>query len=107
MLLSDLATRVELGPLGYEFPVVRGDVHDDNWLVITGAVTTPEGSWSFTDPCLLTDEAREVAAWLRGVAAGTVSVSEPAAEDDWLSPTHGSSSRSWPSVSPIDARTGR
>jgi hypothetical protein len=86
VLLSDHATSVELGPLRYEFPVVRGDVHDDNWLVITGAVTTPEGSWSFTDPCLLTGEAREVAAWLRGVAAGTVAVSEPAAEDEWLSP---------------------
>ncbi|MFB7037569.1 MULTISPECIES: hypothetical protein [unclassified Streptomyces] len=37
-------------------------------------MTTPEGDWSFADPCLLTDEAREVSAWLRAVAAETVPV---------------------------------
>ncbi|MER6197409.1 hypothetical protein ABT234_08525 [Streptomyces sp. NPDC001586] len=43
-------------------------------------MTTAEGTWSFADPSLLTHEARQVAAWLRGVAAGTVSVTEPNAE---------------------------
>lgn len=69
----------------YQFATVRGDAYDDNWLVIGGTVTTPEGSWSFADPCLLTDEARQVAAWLRAVAAGTVTVTAPDADGE-LSP---------------------
>ncbi|MGW4034408.1 WapI family immunity protein [Streptomyces sp. NPDC004838] len=74
MLLSDHASSVELRLLRYQFPEVRGDSYDDNWLVVGGAVTTPEGSWSFADPCLLTHEAGEVSAWLRAVAVGTVAV---------------------------------
>lgn len=48
-------------------------------------MATPEGKWSFADPCLLTDEAHQVSAWLRAVAAGTVDVTEPDAEGE-LSP---------------------
>ncbi|MFF8592096.1 hypothetical protein ACF061_11725 [Streptomyces sp. NPDC015220] len=85
MLLSDHASSVELRLLRYQFPEVRGDSYDDNWLVVAGTATTPEGSWSFADPCLLTGEAREVSAWLRAVAAGTVAVTGPDAEG-WLDP---------------------
>nr|WTB35571.1 hypothetical protein OG781_44550 [Streptomyces sp. NBC_00830] len=85
MLLSDQASSVELLPQRYQFSAVRGDSYDDNWLVIGGAVATPEGSWTFTDACLLTHEARQVSAWLRAVAAGTVAVTGPDGEG-WLSP---------------------
>lgn len=85
MLLNDLSSRVDLRPVRYQFATVRDDSFDDNWLVIDGTVMTPEGSWSFADPCLLTDEARQVSAWLRAVAAGTVDVTEPDAEGE-LSP---------------------
>ncbi|MFD0211091.1 hypothetical protein ACFVH9_18640 [Streptomyces hirsutus] len=89
MLLSDHASSVELRPLSYQFPVVQGDSYDDNWLVISGTVATPEGSWSFTDPCLLTQEARQVSAWLRAVASGALEVTGPDAEgrlspDTWF-----------------------
>jgi hypothetical protein len=89
VLLSDHANSVELRPLRYQFAAVRGDRYDDNWLVIGGTVTTLEGSWSFADPSLLTDEAHEVATWLRAVAAGTVTVTPPDAEgyvspDTWF-----------------------
>ncbi|MFE9831188.1 hypothetical protein ACFYPK_21410 [Streptomyces halstedii] len=89
MLLNDLSSSVDLRPVRYQFATVRGDTYDDNWLVIDGTVMTPEGSWSFADPCLLTDEARQVSAWLRAVAAGTVDVTEPDAEgmlspDTWF-----------------------
>ncbi|MFI7286172.1 hypothetical protein ACIBRY_05865 [Streptomyces anulatus] len=50
--------------------MVAGDRWDDNWLVIGGEVTSPAASWSFTDSCLLVDEARELSAWLRAVADG-------------------------------------
>jgi hypothetical protein len=83
--LSDHASSVELDVLRYQFPEVRGNPHDDNWLVVGGTVTTAEGSWSFADPCLLTGEARQLSAWLRAVAAGTVAVTAPDAEG-WLSP---------------------
>ncbi len=89
VLLSDHTSSVELHPLRYQFPAAPGDPYDDNWLVIGGKVTTPEGDWSFADPCLLTDEAREVGAWLRAVAAETVSVTgrDPEGElslDTWF-----------------------
>ncbi|MFI1004164.1 hypothetical protein ACIP10_32800 [Streptomyces galbus] len=82
MLLNDLSSGVDLRPVRYQFATASGDAFDDNWLVVDGTVTTPEGTWSFTDPCLLVDEAREVSAWLRAVAAGTVAVTEPDAEGE-------------------------
>ncbi|MET9131806.1 WapI family immunity protein [Streptomyces antibioticus] len=85
MRLSDHANTVDLRPLRYQFPTVGGDPYDDNWLIIGGSATTPDGSWSFSDPCLLTHEARAVAAWLRSVAAGAVAVSGPD-DDGELSP---------------------
>ncbi|WP_453849113.1 WapI family immunity protein [Streptomyces violascens] len=51
-----------------------GDSYDDNRLAIDGTVTTPEGSWSFADLRLLTDEARQVASWLCSVAAAALAV---------------------------------
>ncbi|MFE9458951.1 hypothetical protein [Streptomyces californicus] len=77
MLLNDLSSSVDLRPVRYQFATARGETYDDNWLVVDGTVTTPEGSWSFTEPCLLTDEARRVSAWLRAAAAGTVAVTGP------------------------------
>ncbi|MFF0041649.1 hypothetical protein ACFYRG_36405 [Streptomyces mirabilis] len=85
MLPNDLSSSVDLRPVRYQFATVRGDSYDDNWLVIEGTAATPEGKWSFADPCLLTDEARQVSVWLRAVAAGTVDVTEPDAEGE-LSP---------------------
>lgn len=69
----------------YQFAAAHGYRYDDNWLVIGGTVTTPDGVWSFTDPALLTDEAREVSAWMRAAAAGTVAVTGPDVEG-YLSP---------------------
>lgn len=77
MLLADHEHRFELRPLRYQFPAVSGDQYDDNWLVVAGEVTTPEGSWSFTDPCLLTDEARQLSLWLRAVGGASSGDSEP------------------------------
>lgn len=85
MLLNDHANRVELRPLGYQLPRAGANPYDDNWLVISGSVATSEGTWSFADPCLLTGEAREVAAWLRAAAAGKVAVTGLGAEGE-LSP---------------------
>ncbi|MEV8535841.1 hypothetical protein [Streptomyces sp. NPDC051211] len=85
MLLSDQANSVELRPLRYQLAAAQGDRYDDNWLVIGGTVMTPDGGWSFTDPALLTHEARQISAWMREAAAGTVAVTRPDAEG-YLSP---------------------
>ncbi|MFI6875478.1 hypothetical protein ACIBL6_18755 [Streptomyces sp. NPDC050400] len=82
MLLNDHSRSVDLRPSRYQFGTVRGDSYDDNWLVVEGTVMTPEGSWAFADPCLLTSEARQVSTWLRAVAGGTVDVTEPDAEGE-------------------------
>jgi hypothetical protein len=60
--------------------VARGDRWDDNWLVIRAEVTTPAANWSFTEPCLLVDEARELSAWLRTAAAGRRPDAKPGPE---------------------------
>lgn len=77
MLLADHEHRIKLRPLRYQFPVVSGDQYDDNWLVTGGEVTTPEGSWSFADPCLLTDEARQILPWLRAVGGAMLAGAQP------------------------------
>ncbi|WP_236245100.1 hypothetical protein [Streptomyces sp. CC210A] len=69
MLFDDQGCGIGLEVLRYEFAAARGDAYDDNWLVVRGEVVTPTGRWSFTEPCLLTDEARRLSAWLREAAA--------------------------------------
>lgn len=77
VLLADHEHRIRLRPLRYQFPVVSGDEYDDNWLVAEGEVITPEGSWSFAEPCLLTDEARQISPWLRAVGGATSASTQP------------------------------
>jgi hypothetical protein len=75
---------VELRPTGYEFPRPTGQPGDwdANWLVVHGEVRTAAGeAWAFDHPCLTTWEARELARWLRAVAAGDVSATEAPTED--------------------------
>jgi len=73
-LTSSDGAVVELSPVGYEFgqsvrPGDGGYDYDANWVVVGGHVHTPEGTdYSFRDPCLLTDEMREISHWLRAVA---------------------------------------
>ncbi|MFF8958157.1 hypothetical protein [Streptomyces sp. NPDC014894] len=82
MRLSDRAAAVDLTPLRYQFTRASGDHWDDNWLVIRAEVTTPTVRRSFTDACLLTDEARRLSAWLRAVADGRRPDAKPDPEGD-------------------------
>ncbi len=67
---------MDLRPLHYQFPgtAAAGQYDwDANWLVVRGGVRLPDGrTWSFSDPCLTTWEARSLGDWLRGVVAGDV-----------------------------------
>ena len=91
-LTSTDGTVVELRPLRYQFgpPSVSASTSasaterwDANWLVVTGEVELPDGrTWSFTDPCLTTGEARELGSWLEQVRRGTVVPTAPGGEDE-------------------------
>lgn len=72
MRLTSGAAFVDLRPVGYQYPSVSGG-WDGNWLLVRGEVGLDDGrSWSFTDPCLTTWEARSLGEWLRAVAENDV-----------------------------------
>ena len=48
---------------GYQFPGNTGQ-YDNEWLMILGDVSCPEGEWSFRDPCLMSTELGELGAFL-------------------------------------------
>jgi hypothetical protein len=69
---------IELRPLEYEYPQSRdANWWDLNWLNIAGEVRCSEGSWNFTEPCLLTTEAIQLASWLQNAADGVVQPTAP------------------------------
>ncbi|CAN5877238.1 hypothetical protein BH24DEI2_BH24DEI2_01590 [soil metagenome] len=61
-------TSLELTVAGYEFPNLENEPYDSDWLYITIRVTHPRGSWTSTDPSLLTDEVAPLADWLEAIA---------------------------------------
>lgn len=69
---------VSLRPDGYQFPdASKHDRDDANWLMIVGEVDSPEGAWTFRDPCMQTREARALGAWLTDVSRKAAAVREP------------------------------
>lgn len=55
---------------GYQFPALKDQEYDSNWLNIRIDVQHPEGDWKAVDPALLTYEVQELADWFRDLAAG-------------------------------------
>lgn len=51
--------------MGYEAPV-----EDDNWLLVSIAVSMPQGHGASVDPCLRTQEARKLITWFVALAEG-------------------------------------
>jgi hypothetical protein len=66
----------DLTLLGYQFPELAAEPYDSNWLQVRAAVRHPRGSWTATDPCLLTYEAARLAEWLDAVAVGAAADAE-------------------------------
>ena len=58
----------ELRLIGYQYPDIENEYWDANWLLISVRVNSPVASWTHTDPCLMTAEARDLANWLGDVA---------------------------------------
>ncbi len=74
LIEGDDGVAVRLRPVRWQFPPDAG-AWDDRWLVIAGAVDLGDRAWSFIDPCLLIEEARELASWLRDTAEGRLTTS--------------------------------
>ncbi len=64
----------QLQILGYEYPEIVDTEYDSNWLMISLRGRAPGCSWQATDPCLLTWEVVELAAWLAALAGPTAEV---------------------------------
>jgi hypothetical protein len=61
----------ELAILGYQFPKIKNDAWDSNWLIIEGHVSLSGRDWHFRDSCLTTFEVLQLAQWLDAVATGS------------------------------------
>ena len=75
-LTGDGGVTVELEPLRWQFPADIGE-WDDQWLVIGGRIDPVGESWSFTDPCLLMSDARNLADWMLAASEGRVEPAPP------------------------------
>lgn len=69
LFVGTSGTRFELTVVDYQFPDLHEEGLDSNWLEIKLDVVSPQGSWSNTDPTLLTDELESLASWLEAIAA--------------------------------------
>ena len=69
--------KFELNILNYEFPEKgASDGHDAEWLKLSVSAGNGEGSWSNTDPCLLTWELVWLRRWLYNVVDGNIENNE-------------------------------
>jgi len=71
LTLAD-GTSFTLTIVGYQYPQLATAPYDSNWLTIRIDATNPQGTWSATDPCLLTYEVSRLADWLDAIATGKV-----------------------------------
>lgn len=69
-------TSVEIEIAGYQFPEAVEEEYDSNWLMVRLSASLPQGSWTVTDPFLLTYEVARLADWLDTVAQGSETTSE-------------------------------
>ena len=68
LLAGQDGTRVEIAPIGYQFPLAE-DGYDLNWLTVQAKVATSAGRWGGTDACLLTWELNGLCEWLAAQAS--------------------------------------
>lgn len=70
MFLEGMNGSLRLRLLRYEFPEIKDDKWDSNWLVVFGEGHIDGRSWRFESPCLCTIEVGALADWLHKVANG-------------------------------------
>jgi hypothetical protein len=69
-IVDSSGARFELKVLGYQFPHITDEPWDANWLSIQVSVDSARGSWSASDPSLVTADVAEIADWLLAIADG-------------------------------------
>ncbi len=58
---------VEIKLIDYEFPNIKNNRWDSNWLIIYLNVKSENGNWDAKDPALLTFEVKDLIDWLKDV----------------------------------------
>ena len=64
MMLTNNNKSFELDVVSYQFPYIKNDEYDSNWLNIKIKVKGLQKPWEVTDPMLLTFEVKQLAEWL-------------------------------------------
>lgn len=70
MCLEGANGSLRLRLVRYEFPEIKDDKWDSNWLVVFGEAYIDGRRWRFECPCLGTIEVGALAEWLHNVANG-------------------------------------
>lgn len=69
-LKNAVGESLRLDVIGYQFPDFTGEYYDSNWLMVKVEATLDKGSWSATDPSLLTADLETLIHWLSKIRAG-------------------------------------
>jgi hypothetical protein len=75
-LVASDGSSFALAVIGYQFPEMKTELYDSNWLRIQININHPRGNWTATDAMLLTYEVAQLADWLDDLACGRLSLSE-------------------------------
>ncbi len=67
MILTGDKKSFELKIVSYQFPYIKNDEYDSNWLNIKIKVKGLQRAWEATDPMLLTFEVTQLVEWLEGI----------------------------------------
>jgi hypothetical protein len=76
MQLCNGPSRVQLKLVGYQYPQIRNERYDSNWLLVEGHIKHERREWRFRDPCLLTWKVAELASWLEALSSGAIADTE-------------------------------
>jgi len=68
LLRGNDTTEFELKVVGYQFPHLAHEQYDSDWLNIRIRVKLSQGTWTATDPSLLTWELVSLIEWLESIA---------------------------------------
>ena len=67
---NDVFTELKLSVEGYQFPAIKNEPWDADWLNIKIQVKHPKGNWKTTDPCLTTFELKWLIEWFEKIFEG-------------------------------------
>ena len=68
ILRGDDNTEFEMSVVGYQFPHLAHEQYDSDWLNVKIRVKLSQGTWTTTDPSLLTWELVSLTEWLESIA---------------------------------------